>query len=213
MKAYNSAHLLFSLIKAISRNDWPESFKLAPINGDWTARALKGTFIPDIAPRLIGLPPEYPASTITGCNNPNAWALTYDDGPGPYTFNPAQTNRTDPRVAIPRAVQNQLTQPQKGTISLQHDLFYYAALCISPVIQLLEKSSYTLMTVPRCSGGFPEYGSVKLTEILSNTPSKTNPGTEMLTSTTNATINIKSNSAKLFSCHTLIVLLIFLILI
>ena len=85
MKVFLSVPLLVSLIKAFSRSNYPSGLQVPPINTDWTAKALAGASIPNTNPRAKDMSPEDIPSAIKGCNNPNDWALTYDDGPSGFT--------------------------------------------------------------------------------------------------------------------------------
>ena len=78
-----------SYVHCFDRSVWPEGFKVPPIYNSWTSRALKDANIPDIPPRAPFTPPITSPSDITACNDQNTWALTYDDGPGPFTVDNA----------------------------------------------------------------------------------------------------------------------------
>lgn len=45
------------------------------VNSQWTSRALNG----------IKIPGSNLAADVVECNDPNDWALSYDDGPGEFT--------------------------------------------------------------------------------------------------------------------------------
>ena len=55
-----------------NRANFP-GFDETRVNSAWTAIALNGQSNPSSGPDVVG------------CNNPNDWALTYDDGPGDHT--------------------------------------------------------------------------------------------------------------------------------
>ena len=56
-------------------------------------------------------------------------------------------------------------KPMVGAISLEHDILLSEAIHISPVLDVVKRSSYTLTTVPDCVG-FAPYGLAKVESIL-----------------------------------------------
>ena len=83
-----SLHLLSATsVLALVRSDWPPGFATPPTNTAWTQSILNGINVPSTPPRPAGSSSQTTAdpSDITACPDANAWAPTYDDGPGPET--------------------------------------------------------------------------------------------------------------------------------
>lgn len=66
-----------------NRENFPASGETRA-DSQWTSRALQGQSIPG----------NNLALDVVECLNRNDWALTYDDGPGPYTGGVLQSLRT-----------------------------------------------------------------------------------------------------------------------
>lgn len=303
-----NSFILYSLIslsyaQVINRADWPEPFKVPPVNQTWVDRVLSAATIPNSPPRQSGLPHISSDSDIKGCNDQNTWAFSYDDGPGPFTVINAleplkrrnvkatfyvtgqqvadypevlkqiydeghsigihswshkalstlttaeiiseivwtariiyqvigeipshirppfqdiddrsravieamglkivmwnfdtndwqyetytpDSGKPDPKVAIRQAVQDELNKPSKGTIALQHDLFFFSAQEIAPALELVAGTSYKLATIPECAA-FPGYGNALISEILGVTqPPGSKPSTTDSQSQSDAT--------------------------
>ena len=99
-EAYSLA-VLISLLKlasaqTINRADYPPGFAPATPVELWSRALLRGATIPNL-PLRGPYSPSDTSQDIATCPGANSWALTLDDGPGPYTdgnaLAPLETNR------------------------------------------------------------------------------------------------------------------------
>ncbi|KAJ3191869.1 hypothetical protein HK101_007335, partial [Irineochytrium annulatum] len=77
--------LRLAAVGALASTSWPARDKPVPANSDWTRQYLSTASIPDIPVNKQMLPSPNFSGDYTSCNDPKSWALTFDDGPGPYT--------------------------------------------------------------------------------------------------------------------------------
>jgi hypothetical protein len=82
--------------QTINRGDYPAGFTPAPPVELWSKALLKGANIPNLPLRAAGQASDI-SQDVMACPGANSWALTLDDGPGPYTdanaLGPLQSNR------------------------------------------------------------------------------------------------------------------------
>ncbi|KAJ3416361.1 chitin deacetylase [Chytridiales sp. JEL 0842] len=64
---------------------YPPSLQITPRNAEWSRKYLGGANIPNIPVNEVGGLGSDWNPDIQHCLDPKSWAMTYDDGPGPYT--------------------------------------------------------------------------------------------------------------------------------
>jgi hypothetical protein len=171
-------HLLTHLVSAqLVVSNYPTLDATAPAQVSWSHYFLSTAQVPNIPVRTEGVPnPDWSQDFIT-CPGRQDWALTYDDGPGL----PPPFGDIDPRVrAVLRSMGMNVvlwnrdtndassmtvnatfaqwfSQPQIGTISLQHDLFQSAAAQIPQTLNMTANTGYRYRTVVDCLGRTDAY--------------------------------------------------------